>query len=113
VSEHRTTAISDGSDRAAIEWANDLDSIVHAICADPPGFMLQVDETMWPPSTPHGVTPGHRYDMRCAICRAGQFPEALREVVQAVIDCLPDHALAAIAERQAEHQGNGSPGGPS
>ncbi len=86
----------------------DLDAIVHAICADPPGYIVDDEETPWPPTDPHMVDAGaHLHDMRCAICRARDRPEALRALVQAVIDCLPDHALAAIAERQPKPEQSG------
>jgi len=66
---------------------SDIESIVHAVCADPPGYIIDDEETPWPPTDPHGAN-GHRYDMRCAICRSGDRPEALRELVQAVLDCV-------------------------
>lgn len=62
----------------------DVERVVAALVADPPGWIVDEDGKLWPPGEPHG-TGGHRYDGRCAICRAGDHPEALTALVSRII----------------------------
>lgn len=81
-----------------------VDGIVAALCENPPGWNVDSDGTLWPPSTAHDRPNGHRYDGGCAICRAGDRPEALRAVVKAVIEMLDpaDHGAIQDAARAAD-----------
>ena len=55
-------------------------SVAAEVADHPLGFKLGDDE-----SVPRSAHVEHRYHANCAICRAGDFPEALEAVVAAAI----------------------------
>ena len=64
----------------------DVERMVAALVADPPGWVVDDDGKLWPPGEPHGTGGGHRFAGGCAICRAGDHPKALTALVSRIIE---------------------------
>lgn len=72
-----------------------LDRVIDGLLDEPIGWLMAGEDTPWPPARPHGH---HLYDARCAICRAGDRPEALAALVAAVCAIANSHQILVTHE---------------